>query len=423
MRPLTFALVVLLATLSQHAQAQIDESRVTAALDDLAQIARAGDASPLFEHLACLDHTTDEEGGSVAPCVYEGDPRMEDTAGALMTGINAALPPEASWTPDAITTRTREGHALTEVVVKVRRDGDLVGLSAFLFADHASRPLLVQIGDGPSMLLAEAAPPEAPSMLDLPILQAPDLNVQLPARAALLQRAIDGELSTADTATLLFCRTYPGGGRGPAPCSPADAAERVPQVLAELAFALGDAQITPRTESIVVPHEVEGVPGAQVQFEVEGRRPTLFFIEDQGTYLYVSAHPDMDPLTLPIPDAQPRLEALLADLLDWTRTGNAEAAAPHIVFRGDGPDRWQRALDPANADDLARAEGALQQLARMIGTYVTYTVTSYLTDTESEGTWHALETEFESMEILGETETVTFAFLFIDDVFVLGDVD
>ena len=81
---------------------------------------------------------------------------------------------------------------------------------------------------------------------------------------------------------------------------------------------------------------------------------------------------------------------------------------------------FANSLDPSDTSDLALADGAIRQLARMIGTFDSYTVNSYLTDTESEGTWHVLEVE---MEVADESETVMFAFLLIDDVFVLGDVD
>ncbi|MEM8557648.1 MAG: hypothetical protein AAGG50_07480 [Bacteroidota bacterium] len=415
MRLLTLALLLL----PVPGLAQIAEFRVTAALDTLAQIAEGGDASPLTPRLAC---PVDGDSRGVAPCVYRGDPRMEDTAGALINAIYEALPPDAGWVPDAVTTRTLEEHTLTEVQVKVRRNGMLAGQPVFLFADHATRPLLVQVNRGPSMLLADAPPPEEPSMLDLPILRAPDLSVQLPARAAFLQLAAEGELSISDAATLVACRME--GGAGPVACSDErsaqDPAERVPQVLAELDFALGDTRITPRTQAVVAPHQMDGFTGTQVQFEVDGRRPTLFFMEVEGAYLYVSAHPDMDPFPEPVPAAQPRLEALLADLLGWIEAGDAEAAAPHLVYRGDGSDRWQRALDPNNADDLIAARRAVRQLASAIGTYDAYTVLSYFSDTESEGTWHVLQVEFEAPE---ETKTILFAFLLIDDVFVLGDVD
>ncbi|MEM6286329.1 MAG: hypothetical protein AAF845_04150 [Bacteroidota bacterium] len=399
--------------------AQIAENRLTGALDTLVHIARDGDASPLTPRLAC---PVDGDSRGVAPCVYRGDPRMEDTADALINAIYEALPPDAGWVPDAITTRTLEGHTVTEVQIKVRRDGALVGQPVFLFADHATRPLLVQVNRGPSMLLADAPPPEEPSMLDLPILRAPDLGVQLPARAAFLQLAAEGEFSISDAATLVACRME--GGAGPVACSDdrsaQDPAERVPQVLAELDFALGDTRITPRTEATVSPHQMEGFTGAQVQFEVDGRRPALFFMEVEGAYLYVSAHPDMDPFPEPVAAAQPRLKVLLADLLGWIQANDYEAAAPHLVYRGDGPDRWQRALDPTNADDLVAARRAVRQLASAIGTYDAYTVPSYFSDTESEGTWHVLQVEFEATE---ETKTTLFAFLLIDDVFVLGDVD
>ncbi|MEM9997934.1 MAG: hypothetical protein AAF809_09560 [Bacteroidota bacterium] len=408
---------------------QIAEDRVTGTLGTLAQIAQDGDASPLFTHMACLDHSTGVEGGSVAPCVYEGDPRMEDTAGAFVTAIFDALPPGAVWVLDAITTRTVKGHTLTEVQVKVRRDDALIGQPVFLFADHATRPLLVQVNRGRSMLLADAPPSPVMAMPQIrPLIRDPDLRVQLPARAASLQMAALGEFSLDAAllldavAALITCRME--GGGMPIACSDErsaqDPAERVPQVIAEIDFALGDTRITPRTEAVVVPHEIEGIPGAQVQFEVNGRRPTLFFMEVEGAYLYVSAHPDMDPLTPPLPDTQPRLEALLADLLGWIEAGDAEAAAPHLVYRGDGPDRWQRALDPTDADDLVAARRAVRQLASAIGTYDAYTVLSYFTDTESEGTWHVLQVGFETAE---ETKTILFAFLLIDDVFVLGDVD
>ncbi|MEL7361818.1 MAG: hypothetical protein AAFN13_07080 [Bacteroidota bacterium] len=422
-------LAFLLAAASLHdATAQIAEERLTLALDTLAQIAQDGDAS-LMAHMACLDHGAGVEGGRIAPCVYQGDPRMEDTAGAFVDAIYEALPPDGAWILDAVTTRTVEGRGLTEVQVKVRRDDEPVGQPVLLFADHATRPLLVQVNRGPSMLLADAPPSSVMAMPQIrPLIRDPDLRVQLPARAASLQMAALGEFSLDAAllldavAALIACRME--GGGMPIACSDErsaqDPAERVPQVIAEIDFALGDTRITPRTEAVVVPHEIEGIPSAQVQFEVNGRRPTLFFMEVEGAYLYVSAHPDMDPLTPPLPDAQPRLEALLADLLGWIEVGDAEAAAPHLVYRGDGPDRWQRALDPTDADDLVAARRAVRQLASAVGTYDAYTVTSYLTDTESEGTWHVLRVAFEAGD---EADTVVFAFLLLDDVFVLGDVD
>ncbi|MEM8601905.1 MAG: hypothetical protein AAGF99_18470 [Bacteroidota bacterium] len=418
-------LAFLLAAASLHdATAQIAEERLTLALDTLAQIAQDGDAS-LMAHMACLDHGAGVEGGRIAPCVYQGDPRMEHTAGAFVDAIYEALPPDGAWILDAVTTRTVEGRGLTEVQVKVRRDDEPVGQPVFLFADHASRPLLVQVNRGPSMMLADAPPPEEPSVLDLPILRAPDLSVQLPARAAFLQAAARGALPHQDAAALIACRRDTDEEFVPAPCSASpvieDRAERVDQVLAEIAFLFGDATIRPSMEAIVAPYEMEGFLGAQAQFVIEDggatRRPTLFFMAAEGAYLFVSGHPDMAPLAPPVADARPRLEALLQELFRWARTGDVEAAAPHLVYRGDGPDRWRRAIDPTVSAEHAVAEAMLRELSTYAGPTSAFEVKTYFSEAEAEGTWHVLEVT------LGGNERTVFAFLLIEGVFVLGDID
>jgi hypothetical protein len=104
-----------------------------------------------------------------------------------------------------------------------------------------------------------------------------------------------------------------------------------------------------------------------------------------------------------------------------TKLGTFYKAAPHIVYRGtDKARRWKTIADYSKEEDKNGVNEVCEKINRSINQDSTWKITGYRTETESEGTWHAIIVQF---MLKGKQRTFAFAFLKIGDVFALGDID
>lgn len=104
-----------------------------------------------------------------------------------------------------------------------------------------------------------------------------------------------------------------------------------------------------------------------------------------------------------------------------SKTGLFYKAAPFVIYRGDDKNRsWK---DFANYKNEIERKGVDEICLRINGTVnrdKNFKIIQYLTEKESEGTWHVLVVSFDKK---GVTKKASFAFLKINGRFGLGDID
>lgn len=105
-----------------------------------------------------------------------------------------------------------------------------------------------------------------------------------------------------------------------------------------------------------------------------------------------------------------------------SRLGTFYQAAPYIVYRGDDKKRaWKTISDYTNAYEKKGVDDACERINRTANQDSTgYKIIKYITEKESEGTWHVLVVAYKRK---GEMKTAAFAFLRIGNRFALGDID
>ena len=96
-------------------------------------------------------------------------------------------------------------------------------------------------------------------------------------------------------------------------------------------------------------------------------------------------------------------------------------AAPYIIYRGENKNRaWK---DFANYNDPTEKKGVDEICNRINGSVnqdSSYKIVKYITEKESEGTWHVLLLTYKRK---GVEKNVSFAFLKIGERYGLGDID
>jgi Exonuclease C-terminal len=96
-------------------------------------------------------------------------------------------------------------------------------------------------------------------------------------------------------------------------------------------------------------------------------------------------------------------------------------AAPYVVYRGTNAKRkWKTFCNYKLQEDKVGVDHICERFNRTINRPGGYTILRYVTESESEGTWHALEVQFTGKNGL---RTAQFAFLKIGKRFGLGDID
>jgi hypothetical protein len=112
--------------------------------------------------------------------------------------------------------------------------------------------------------------------------------------------------------------------------------------------------------------------------------------------------------------------------VDWadpktTQLGTFYKAAPYIVYRGDDKKRaWKDFANYSNATEKNGVNAACLRINETVNRDTAYSITQYLTEKETEGTWHILLVRYTKN---GSTKEAAFAFLKIGNSFALGDID
>lgn len=101
--------------------------------------------------------------------------------------------------------------------------------------------------------------------------------------------------------------------------------------------------------------------------------------------------------------------------------GTFYKAAPYIIYRGDDQKRnWKDFTNYSNTDEKQRVNEVCERINRTANQDSSFKITKYITETESEGTWHVLMVTYQRK---GAEKTTAYAFLKIGDRFGLGDID
>ena len=97
-------------------------------------------------------------------------------------------------------------------------------------------------------------------------------------------------------------------------------------------------------------------------------------------------------------------------------------AAPYIVYRGDDKKRaWKVFADYTNTDEKNGVNEVCYKINQTANQDSTgYKIVKYITEKESEGTWHILLVTYKKKNV---EKTTAYAFLKIDNKFGLGDID
>jgi hypothetical protein len=105
-----------------------------------------------------------------------------------------------------------------------------------------------------------------------------------------------------------------------------------------------------------------------------------------------------------------------------TELGFFYKAAPYIVYRGDDKKRaWKVFADYTRVDEKKGVDAVCERINQTANQdSIGYRIIKYLTQTESEGTWHILMVTYKRKAV---EKTTAYAFLKIGNKFGLGDID
>jgi hypothetical protein len=109
-------------------------------------------------------------------------------------------------------------------------------------------------------------------------------------------------------------------------------------------------------------------------------------------------------------------------LFGFVKESDFKSAAPLIVYRGkDEARKWKTVCDYSQAEEKSQVDKTCSKIRGMMRDLDHQEFGSYLTETESEGTWHIWEVSFFYTD--GTDQTVILAFLEINGVMALGDIE
>lgn len=116
---------------------------------------------------------------------------------------------------------------------------------------------------------------------------------------------------------------------------------------------------------------------------------------------------------------QERAESALQRLTEAcaNQQGDNSGAEGLVLYTGSDRDRKYKEFASAEGEERAQLNSACYRINRLMKGGDGYTVASYETEDESEGSWHVLQVNFDS------GEEAVFAFLEVDGQMGLGDID
>jgi len=101
--------------------------------------------------------------------------------------------------------------------------------------------------------------------------------------------------------------------------------------------------------------------------------------------------------------------------------GTFYKAAPYIVYQGGNDKRkWKDAADYKNPKEKEEVDQICFRINQTLNQDSSYRITGYRNEKESEGEWHVLSVAYMKK---GKEKHAAFAFLKINERFLLGDID
>ncbi len=111
----------------------------------------------------------------------------------------------------------------------------------------------------------------------------------------------------------------------------------------------------------------------------------------------------------------------IEELFELCRSGDFDAAAGYIVYRGDDASlRWKTVYDYATAEGQKAVHGTCNRINAFLSASDSWQFEEFETEQEGEGTWLVWEVSFLKGD---ERKVVYFAFLEVQGVHALGDID
>ena len=102
-------------------------------------------------------------------------------------------------------------------------------------------------------------------------------------------------------------------------------------------------------------------------------------------------------------------------------SGTFYKAAPYIIYRGDDKQRaWKDFANYKNEVEKKGVDEVCYRINNTINQDSSYKIEKYMTEKESEGTWHILLITYKRK---GVDKKSAFAFLKVKNRFGLGDID
>jgi hypothetical protein len=129
--------------------------------------------------------------------------------------------------------------------------------------------------------------------------------------------------------------------------------------------------------------------------------------------------PEPEPASpLSVDDA---VKLRIGELFDLCLNGEFDEAAGYVVYRGEDELRkWKTVYDYDTEEGQKAAHGLCNRINAYLLAADSYEFEDYETEEESEGVWHVWEVVFVKG---GDSKVVFFAFLMVEGVYALGDID
>jgi hypothetical protein len=119
--------------------------------------------------------------------------------------------------------------------------------------------------------------------------------------------------------------------------------------------------------------------------------------------------------------AEEAVKLRIGELFDLCEDGEFDRVAGYIVYRGeDDLRKWKTVCDYSTEEGQKAAHGLCNRVNAYLQASDTFEFEDYEIEVESEGEWHVQEVVFAKG---GDRKVAYFAFLMVEGVYALGDID
>lgn len=121
------------------------------------------------------------------------------------------------------------------------------------------------------------------------------------------------------------------------------------------------------------------------------------------------------------PSTSEAVRQRIEELFVLCDAGHLEEAAGYVVYRGqDSTKKWKTVCDASSEECKTAVLGVCNRIGAYLDASESYSFEGYETGEESEGVWHVWEVVFVKGD---DRQTAHFAFLMVEGVYALGDID